>query len=420
MGDQDKDSDVYSASSKVNFDEAWHFILKVGLAAHKYGSTSTRLEYFLSSLSNEMGFQGVFKATPVEIVFGLRETPDSPQRVEVMATAPPNIDLDKLARLGELLNEIKEGSLSVSDAYDRIDQIDQVPPPWGKFASLLGYVFTGLGLAPLLGAGWTDTFVATVFSILVYGMVLLSARMGAITTSWMPLSTALITGFLATLVKYWVPDLNLVLVILSAVAIILPGYSISLGVGELVAQHVLSGVSNLMSGLITLIKQIAGAIIGISIASLFVTTAATEPETPVNQMWVMLLFPLLLVGLGLAFQVSRRDFPWSVLLSGIAFLGVLGGTSLMDSNLGNLLGTIIAVVLANLWSRKTGRPTSIVLIPAIVMLVSGTIGFRGLAAMAEGELLLGVQQFLQMFIVAITILAGILIGFTIVRPEPNL
>jgi uncharacterized membrane protein YjjP (DUF1212 family) len=420
MGDQDKDSDVYSASSKVNFDEAWRFILKVGVTAHKYGSTSTRLEYFLSSLSNGMGFQGVFKATPVEIVFGLRETPDSPQRIEVMATPPPAIDLDKLARLGELLNEIKEGSLSVSDAYDRIDQIDQVPPPWGKFASLLGYVFTGLGLAPLLGAGWTDTFVATVFSILVYGMVLLSARMGAITMSWMPLSTALITGFLATLVKYWVSDLNLVLVILSAVAIILPGYSISLGAGELVAQHVLSGVSNLMSGLITLIKQIAGAIIGISIASLFVTTAATEPETPVNQMWVMLLFPLLLVGLGLAFQVSRRDFPWSVLLSGIAFLGVLGGTSLMDSNLGNLLGTIIAVVLANLWSRKTGRPTSIVLIPAIVMLVSGTIGFRGLAAMAEGELLLGVQQFLQMFIVAITILAGILIGFTIVRPEPNL
>jgi uncharacterized membrane protein YjjP (DUF1212 family) len=420
MGDQDKDSDVYSASSKVNFDEAWHFILKVGVAAHKYGSTSTRLESFLSTLSNRMGYQGVFKATPVEIVFGLRETTDSPQRLEVMATPPPNIDLDKLARLGELLNEIKEGSLSIPDAYARIDAIDQVPPPWGKFASLLGYVFTGLGLAPLLGAGWTDTFVATVFSILVYGLVLLSARMGAITMSWMPLSTALITGFLATLVKYWVPDLNLVLVILSAVAIILPGYSISLGAGELVAQHVLSGVSNLMSGLITLIKQIAGAIIGISIASLFVTTAATEPETPVNQMWVMLLFPLLLVGLGLAFQVSRRDFPWSVLLSGIAFLGVLGGTSLMDSNLGNLLGTIVAVVIANLWARKTGRPSSIVLIPAIVMLVSGTIGFRGLASMAEGELLLGVQQFLQMFIVAITILAGILIGFTIVRPEPNL
>jgi uncharacterized membrane protein YjjP (DUF1212 family) len=420
MGDQDKDSDVFSASSKVNFDEAWHFILKVGLAAHKYGSTSTRLEYFLSSLSKRMGYQGVFKSTPAEIMFGLRETSDSPQRVEVMATPPPNIDLDKLARLGELLNEIKEGHLSISDADARIAALDQIPPPWGKFATMLGYVFTGLGLAPLLGAGWTDTLVATVFSILVYGLVLLSARMGAITMSWMPLSTALIIGFLATLVKYWVPDLNLVLVILSAVAIILPGYSISLGAGELVAQHVLSGVSNLMSGLITLVKQIAGAIIGIGIASLLVTTVATEFETPVDQMWLLLLFPLLLVGLGLAFQVSRKDLPWSVLVSGLAFLGVMAGSSLLDSNLGNLLGTIVAVVIANLWARKTGRPSSIVLIPAIVMLVSGTIGFRGLASMAEGELLLGVQQFLQMFIVAITILAGILIGFTIVRPEPNL
>lgn len=420
MADQDKDSDVFSASSKVNFDEAWHFILKVGVAAHKYGSTSTRLESFLSTLSNRMGYQGVFKSTPAEIIFAMRETPDSPQRIEVMATPLPAIDLDKLARLGELLNEIKEGSLSIPDAYARIDVIDQVPPPWGKFASMLGYVFTGLGLAPLLGAGWTDTLVATVFSILVYGLVLLSARLGTTAMAWMPFSTALIIGFLATLVKHWVPELNLVLVTLSAVAIILPGFSISLGAGELVAQHVLSGVSNLMSGLITLIKQIAGAIIGIGIASLLVTTVAAEFETPVDQMWLLLLFPLLLVGLGLAFQVSRRDLPWSVLLSGIAFLGVLGGTSLMDSNLGNLLGTIIAVVLANLWSRRTGRPTSIVLIPAIVMLVSGTIGFRGLAAMAEGELLLGVQQFLQMFIVAITILAGILIGFTIVRPEPNL
>jgi uncharacterized membrane protein YjjP (DUF1212 family) len=420
MGDQDKDSDVYSASSKVNFDEAWHFILKVGVAAHKYGSTSTRLESFLSTLSNRMGYQGVFKATPVEIVFGLRETTDSPQRLEVMATPPPTIDLDKLARLGELLNEIKEGSLSIPDAYARIDAIDQVPPPWGKFASMLGYVLTGLGLAPLLGAGWTDTLVATVFSILVYGLVLLSARLGTTAMAWMPFSTALIIGFLATLVKHWVPELNLVLVTLSAVAIILPGFSISLGAGELVAQHVLSGVSNLMSGLITLIKQIAGAIIGIGIASLLVTTVAAEFETPVDQMWLLLLFPLLLVGLGLAFQVSRRDLPWSVLVSGLAFLGVMAGSSFLDSNLGNLLGTIVAVVVANLWARKTGRPTSIVLIPAIVMLVSGTIGFRGLAAMAEGELLLGVQQFLQMFIVAMTILAGILIGFTIVRPEPNL
>ncbi len=409
-----------SEGSKVSFDDAWGFILKVGVAAHKYGSTSTRLESFLTSLSAKMGYQGVFKSTPVEIMFALRETPDSQQRVEVMAIPPPDIDLDKLARLGDVLSEIKAGTLSISDANARIDAIDQLPPPWGKFASMMGYVLTGLGLAPLLGAGWTDTIIAAVFSMLVYGLVLLSARLGAITMKWMPLSTALIIGFLATLVKYWVPDLNLVLVILSAVAIILPGYTVSLGAGELVAQHVISGISNLMSGLITLVMQIAGALIGVGMASLLVTIAAGEPETPISQNWMFLLFPILLVGLCLAFQVSRRDFTWAVIVSGLAYLGVLAGSWVLDGNLGNLLGTIVAVVVANIWARKTGRPTSIVLIPSIVMLVSGSIGFRGLASMAEGDITLGVQQFSQMFIVAMTILVGIMIGYTIVRSEPGL
>ena len=406
--------------SKVPFDEAWGFILKVGVAAHKYGSTSTRLETFLTGLSKKMGYQGVFKSTPVEIVFAMKESPDSLQRVELMAAPSPDIDLDKLARLGELLNEIDAGTLSISDAYARIDAIDQVPPPWGKFPTMLGYVFTGLGLAPLLGAGWTDTIIAAVFSMLVYGLILLSARLGTIAMKWMPLSTALIIGFLATLIKYWLPDLNLVLVILSAVAIILPGYSISLGAMELVAQKVVSGISNLISGLITLVKQIAGAVIGVSVASLLVTIAAGEPETPVQQTWVFLLFPFLLVGLAFAFQVSRRDLPWSVLVSAIAFLGVQLGSSILDSNVGNLLGTIIAVVIANLWARKTGRPTSILLIPAIVMLVSGTIGFRGLASMAQGDIHLGIQQFFQMFIVAMTVLVGVMVGYTIVKPVDSL
>ena len=135
---------------------------------------------------------------------------------------------------------------------------------------------------------------------------------------------------------------------------------------------------------------------------------------------MVLLFPLLLFGLCLAFQTSRRDLPWAIAVSGVAYLGVLAGSSILDSNLGNLVGTIVAVVIANLWARKTGRPTSIVLIPAIVLLVSGSIGFRGLASMALGDIHLGIQQFFQMFIVAMTILVGIVIGYTIVKPVDSL
>ena len=78
-----------SEGSEVSFDDAWRFILKVGVAAHKYGSTANRLESFLTSLAKGFGYQGEFKSTPVEIRFGLRETPDSQERVVVMPTARP-------------------------------------------------------------------------------------------------------------------------------------------------------------------------------------------------------------------------------------------------------------------------------------------------------------------------------------------
>ncbi len=409
-----------SKGSKVSFDDAWGFIKKVGIAAHKYGSTSARLESFLVDLSKGFGYRGVFRSNPSEIVFGLWETPESPQRVEVIATLAPDVNLDKLAQLGDLLKEYSTETMSLKEAWARIDAIEHVPPPWGKFATMLGYAFVGLGLAALLGAGWVDLLFATIFSMLVYGIVLLSAKLGSAALTWMPLTSAFVVGLLATALKAFIPELNIVLIILSAVAIILPGYTISLGAGELVAQRVVSGTANLMNGLICLVKQIAGSWIGIVVGSSIFTLETSGPATPVGQVWAMVLFPLLLVGLCVVFQVSRRDFIWAVLVSAIAYLGVLGGSAIMDSNLGNLLGTIVAVVVANVWARKTGRPTSIVLIPAIVMLVSGSIGFRGLASMAQGDLALGVQQFFQMFVVAMTILAGIMIGYTIVRSEPGL
>jgi uncharacterized membrane protein YjjB (DUF3815 family) len=60
------------------------------------------------------------------------------------------------------------------------------------------------------------------------------------------------------------------------------------------------------------------------------------------------------------------------------------------------------------------------LVPALVVLVSGSIGFQGLAAIAEGETTIGVQQFVQMFVIAVMLTAGLLVGNTIVRPRATL
>ena len=169
-----------------------------------------------------------------------------------------------------------------------------------------------------------------------------------------------------------------------------------------------------------LAKQFAGAWLGVSLVELAWSVPDAAAGAAVSSEWLWLMIPLLIVSLCVAFQTPRRDFLWAAFVCGAAYGGILLGSHLAGGNLGNLLGTIIAVVCANLWARQTLRPTSITLLPAIVLLVSGSIGFRGLVAIAEGQTATGEQQFLQMFVVALTIAAGLLVGNTLVGPKASL
>lgn len=64
-----------------SFDDACQFIIKLGTAAHGYGSNATRLEWFLARLTTALGFQGIFRSTPNEIIFAFQAEADQPQRI---------------------------------------------------------------------------------------------------------------------------------------------------------------------------------------------------------------------------------------------------------------------------------------------------------------------------------------------------
>ena len=76
-------------------------------------------------------------------------------------------------------------------------------------------------------------------------------------------------------------------------------------------------------------------------------------------------------------------------------------------------------VFANSWEWKMEKPGSIVLLPAITVLVSGSIGFQGLVATAQGNTA-GTAQFMDMFLIAITLTAGLVIANIIVKPKKSL
>ncbi|BHH84764.1 threonine/serine exporter family protein [Desulforhopalus sp. 52FAK] len=404
---------------EIAFDEACSFIIKLGTTVHGYGPNAIRLESYLHRLTEALGYHGVFKSTPRELFFAFSKEGDLWQRTHLANMPGTGLDLAKLTRVGKLVDDVIAGHTTIKDALSRLEEIDKTPHPWGLLANAISYVFIGSGFAVLLSGSWWDILFSAIFSLVVYTIVLLVGRFGARANEWLPLSSAFIAGVMATMTKVLVPELNVVLVTLSAILVLIPGYSISVGIIELTSGHVVSGTVNLMNGLVYLVKQFVGAWLGVGLIKLGFTMQMANAVS-VSPSWLWIGVPILIIGLCTVFQTSPKDFIWASLGCFIAYGGVLLGSALAGANLGNLVGTTITVVFANIWAANFKRPTSIVLLPAIVLLVSGSIGFRGLAAIAVGQTGTGEQQLVQMFVVALTIAAGLLVGNTIVRPKVTL
>jgi uncharacterized membrane protein YjjP (DUF1212 family) len=407
-------------STDVPLDDATRFIVRVGTEARTYGASAPRVGDYLARLAETFGLRAGTLTWPNHMLFVVEDRRRRRQQVDVERLSSTGVALDKLARVGAVVDAVVHGDASTEQAVEELDDIAHAPPPWGRSVVGVSYAVIGLGIAVLLDGTWLDVALGAVLAVAVYAMVLASDRFDARWAGWLPLLTAFVPAATATAVRQSSPQVSALVVTIAAVAILLPGYAVSVGIGELVEDHVIAGWTNLLSGLVYLTKQVLGAWLGAAVVLSFVDPPPAPATTPLPDAWLWLFMPLLIAGLCAVFQTSRRDFVWASISCGLAYVTSLIAEHLLNDNLGILIAAAVTAVFANLWARRKRRPTSIVLLPAIVVLVSGSVGFQGLAAIAQGETTVGAQQLVQMFVVAVMLTAGILVGNTIVRPRTTL
>jgi uncharacterized membrane protein YjjP (DUF1212 family) len=137
-----------------NFNTACDFIIKLGEAAHGYGSTAARLEVYLTRITEALGYCGAFRISSEEMICAFQEDEHQPQQMHMVILPGAGLDLSKLALVGGLVDMLEAGEISLSEGSARLDDIGKTPVPWGRIASGLAYAFVGAGLAVLFSLGW--------------------------------------------------------------------------------------------------------------------------------------------------------------------------------------------------------------------------------------------------------------------------
>ena len=390
-------------------DATYRFIITLGRKAQSCGVSSFRLHSYLKRVSEALGLQADFIITPSYIHF-VFQRPGQPQLSHFVSADAAAFDMVKLTRISSLVDRVAAGDLELAEAEVALEDIGQTPPVFGKWPVGLGYVLSGVGFALLLSASWMDVMIAALLSVVVYGLVLLSGRLGWLANA-LEFTSALVAGILANVLAWFLPGSNAFTTTLCGVIVLIPGWGLTVGLAEITVNMIASGLQRLVNAVLTTIKLYIGAMIGTWIVSGFLSIPSAAEVADKPDFWPWIAVAGLMVGLSMVFQVSRSDLIWTVIGGLLAYWGVVIGLQFGYWQ-GSFIGAMMLGVFAYLYGWRSRRPSSIVMLTGIMILVPGAASYMGLYAGHDGSAAEVAAAQWRVFVIAMAIIAGLIVPYT--------
>jgi uncharacterized membrane protein YjjP (DUF1212 family) len=401
---------------RVENADAIGFVLALGRALHRYGTPADRMEEALKVCCERLGLQAEVFTAPTALIMSFGAPTELKTRM--MRLEGSELDLGKLEQVDAVADQVIEKSLSPRDGIDRLQTIFLAPPRFGHGVSTLMHGVAAGALAVFFGGSLEDVAVAGAIGLSL-GLLAQYARRSTDQARVFELVGAAFAAFVAGVVSAMWHVVTPSLVTVAALIILLPGMSLTTAMSELATRHLIAGTARLMSAVIVLLELVVGVALGERAAAAAVEVHHAVPvPLPAWAPWLALIASA--IGIAVVVQAQVRAFGWIVAASAVGYLGNAAGTTWLGPQMGVLVGAFALGVLGNVYARLLKRPAQVVVVPAVLLLVPGSMGFRGMASLLSRDTLTGVETVFAMFVVAIAIVAGLLIANAVVSPRRSL
>ena len=392
------------------------FVLRLARALHAYGYSAARLEDILAATADRLGLAGHrFFSMPTQIMaaFG----PEDRQRTHLLRVEPGEVNLGKVAALEQVSLDVAQGRASPEEGMERIERIVAAPSPYGPAVVTLAHGVLSGTVCQFLGGGWREIVVATVLGL---GLGLLAiyaashARVGRVFES---LAAFLISTAAIGLARL-VGPISVFVATLAGLIVLMPGLLLTTAITELATRHLASGTLRLSSAFMTLLGIVFGVALGSRLGAMLFGDPASAIPVGLPGWAPYVAIVLASASSVVILRADPRDAPW-IVAAGV--LGVLSGR-LGAAKLGLELGMFVAafgVAMASAaYERWKNRPAPVVLVPGILLLVPGSIGYLSMSSLMERNTVAGIDTAFTMVLTAVSLVAGLLIA-GIVAPEPK-
>jgi uncharacterized membrane protein YjjP (DUF1212 family) len=403
---------VVSADQK----EKLIFFVELSSFLQKYGTGSNDLEIELSKLAAKLQIKGSFMASPTSITMTLTFR-DGNVLNQMTRVYPGAIDLFKLNEAKKVIDQIYTDSTKTKNAIEHLRSLEGSCLQYGSILKFMSFPLTSSGLTYLSGGSVADQLASFLTGLAVAFLVfnLNSSKLDAVKETII----ALFATTLVFILKANFNELNVQIIVMTSLIVLIPGLSLTIAIAELAGKHLVSGTARLMGALVDFGKITAGIIAGYHIAANFEISQSQPLLQIVDFKFELLSIIICALSIAVIFNVAKRDLVWVVANCLLTMMMLKFGHVLFVDNIAIFMAALVAGLTSNIYARYFRTTPATLLLPAIIFLVPGSIGMKGLHLLLKHQYVLGAEEVLKATIISVMIVAGIFFSEIIADPNPR-
>ncbi|HJL03531.1 MAG TPA: threonine/serine exporter family protein [Polyangiaceae bacterium LLY-WYZ-15_(1-7)] len=397
-------------------DDAARFLLDVVRALHAYGMPAHRLEAMADALAAQLQTEAYFFCTPTALLVALGTPPE--QRTFLVRADSGELDLGKLRDLDAIANAVARGDQTPAEGSAAVASVLRQPGPPAAL-TLFAHAAVAAAAAVLLGGRLPEALTASCAGFTVGLLELLARRSQPLGRLLLPAS-ALAAAALSGLGTALWPDLARPIATVAGLIILVPGLALTIAMNEIATGHLVSGTSRLSRAFMAFLLLGFGAALGSELVALlpFVTDGGAADRLGPLYTWAA--FATCLAPLAVLLRARLRDAPFFVPAALLAFGAVQQGSQLVDPALAAGAGALLLGVVGNGYARWRDRPAAIVIVPGLLLLVPGSLGFRSITHFLDEDVLTAVGTAFDVALLAVALVGGLLVATLALPPRKAL
>lgn len=383
------------------------FLATMARELHRAGMATDAIEQSLSALADAIGLEAQIFALPTYIT--IAAGPNWEQRVVMMRLEPGRVSLRKIALLNEIYGDLRAGRIDYLRATALLGEVDSrwpgLPAAWEVPAMML----VALGIAVILGGGVNEIVVASLIGLCCGALGALAVK-SAVVARLFDVGSAFIATLIVAAFTHFVGPVNVYIAIIAGVVVLLPGYTLTLALHELANDFLVAGVSRLGKVAAVLLALGCGAFLALAMVGPRLLAGSSVATHPVSApLWIVAAL-CIAAGLSVDLDARLRDFVWVFAACFVAlFVQHLTGDS-SAAAVSPFVSALLCGAVANLGARLLRVPQAIMLIPALIVLVPGSLSYKSVLFAFSANIDSALSLAASAIFTAIQLVAGLLLA----------